>query len=72
MTGRYAMTDDGHILMRCLAEDCEADGNGTFWAEMDEDFVDDHFGGYGVWIFPEDAPCPKCGEDSVEVEVPDE
>ena len=65
---RYIITDGNLILMRCRTSKCDADGNGTFWAEMEEDFVDDHFGGHGVLTFPEDAPCPACGVQGIEVE----
>lgn len=63
------IVEDGMVMMVCPDADCGADvGAHGFWVELEEDEVDDHFGGHTVSVLPEDAPCPACGLQGEPVE----
>ena len=62
------VTEDGMALMACPDPGCPSDDGGGFWVELEEETVDDHFGGHTVRVLPEEATCPACGRDGVPVE----
>lgn len=61
------VNEDDKVLMACPDLECESDEDGSFWVELEDDYVDDLLGGHSIKVVPDEAFCPACGRDGIPV-----